>query len=97
MKTQLLALISSYIAFNGKEQQECFVAGWTSEQSKNLYRDLEFQLGGCDKLKGKYKTSYGQVTVLKDKSFIKPLTRESRKTGDGTNPALGICDRIFVA
>ena len=96
-KTQLLALISSYIAFNGNEQQECYVAGWTSEQSKNLYRDLEFQLGGCDKLKGKYKTSYGQVTVLRDKSFIKPLTRESRKTGDGTNPALGICDRIFVA
>ena len=96
MKTQLLALISSYIAFNGNEQQECYVAGWTSEQSKNLYQDLEFQLGGCDKLKGKYKTSYGQVTVNRDKSFIKPLTRESRKTGDGTNPALGICDEYHA-
>lgn len=68
-----------------------------SDQSKNLYRDLEFQLAGCDKLKGKYKTSYGKITFKKDGSFIQPLTRESRKSGDGTNPSLGICDRIFVA
>ncbi len=93
----MLALISSYIAYNSNEQQEIYVAGWVSDQSKNLYRDLEFQLAGCDKLKGKYKTSYGKITFKKDGSFIQPLTRESRKSGDGTNPSLGICDRIFVA
>lgn len=91
-KTQLLALISSYISYNSDEQQECYVAGWVSDQSKNLYRDLEFQLGGCEKLKGKYKTSYGKITFKKDGSFIQPLTRESRHSGDGTNPSLGIVD-----
>lgn len=68
-----------------------------SDQSKNLYRDLEFQLGGCEKLRGKYKTSYGKITFKRDGSFIQPLTRESRHSGDGTNPSLGIVDRIFVA
>ena len=95
-KTQMLALISSYIAYNSNEQQEIYVAGWVSDQSKNLYRDLEFQLGGCDKLKGKYKTSYGKITFKKDGSFIQPLTRESRKSGDGTNPSLGIVDEYHA-
>lgn len=67
-----------------------------SDQSKNLYRDLEFQLAGCDKLKGKYKTSYGKITFKKDGSFIQPLTRESRKSGDGTNPSLGIVDEYHA-
>lgn len=92
MKTQMLALISSYIAYNSKEQQECYVAGWVSDQSKNLYRDLEFQLQSCSRLAGQYKTSYGKVTFKKDGSFIQPLTRESRHSGDGTNPSLGIID-----
>ena len=95
-KTQLLALITSYEEFCSDEQSECYLAGWDKEQSSILYREIMFQLDTCDKLKGKYKTSYGKITSILDGSFIKPLSREARTTGDGTNPSIGICDEYHA-
>lgn len=96
-KSQLLSLIASYECFLSDEQAEVYLSGWDKEQSSIVYREIESQLQGCDRLKGKYKNSYGKVTSLKDGSFIKPLSREARNTGDGTNPSVGIVDKIFVA
>lgn len=91
-KSQLLSLIASYECFLSDEQAEVYLAGWDKEQSSIVYREIENQLQGCERLKNKYKNSYGKVTSLKDGSFIKPLSREARNTGDGTNPSLGIVD-----
>ena len=33
---------------------------------------------------------------MKDGSFIKPLSREARNTGDGTNPSLAIVDEFHA-
>lgn len=95
-KSQLLSLIASYECFLSDEQAEVYLAGWDKEQSSIVYREIESQLQGCERLKGKYKNSYGKVTSLKDGSFIKPLSREARNTGDGTNPSIGIVDEYHA-
>lgn len=89
-----MALISSYVGANSKdEQQEIYLAGWDKQQSSICFREIDFQLASSKNLKSKYKNSYGTITFLKDGSFIKPLSREARNTGDGTNPSLAIVDR----
>lgn len=95
-KSQLLSLIASYECFLSDEQAEVYLSGWDKEQSSIVYREIESQLHGCERLKGKYKNSYGKVTSLKDGSFIKPLSREARNTGDGTNPSVGIVDEYHA-
>ena len=91
-KSQLLSVIASYEAFLSDEQAEVYLAGWDKEQSSIVYREIKFQLESVELLKGKYSASYGKITHLKSGSFIKPLSREARNTGDGTNPSLGIVD-----
>mgnify|MGYP003419971046 CR=1 FL=1 len=93
VKTQSMSLIASYIEFvKTEEQQEVYLAGWDKEQSSILYREIEYQIDTSDKLKNKYKKSYGKITNNLNGSFIKPLSREARTTGDGTNPSVGIVD-----
>ena len=97
VKTMFMALISSYIAANtDDEQQEIYIAGWDKQQSEICYREINFQLETSEKIKGKYKNSYGKITFLNDGSFIKPLSREARNTGDGTNPSVGIIDEYHA-
>lgn len=97
VKTQEMAFLSTYVGFNSKnEKQEIYIAGWDKEQSNNCYMEIGNELATSDKLKGKYKESYGKITWLKDGSFIKPLSREARKTGDGTNPSVGIIDEYHA-
>ncbi|AWZ48447.1 terminase large subunit [Clostridiaceae bacterium 14S0207] len=91
-KSQLLALISSYVCFLSDEQQECYISGWTKKQSKIVYKEMKYQLEGSDFLRGKWKESYGVITHLKSGSIIEPLSKEAKNNGDGDNPSLGICD-----
>ncbi|GEO27035.1 terminase [Alicyclobacillus acidoterrestris] len=95
-KSQLLAVISSYVVFLSEEQEECYIAGWGREQSSIVYKEIVAQIRGCDLLKGKYTDSYGQITHIKSGSVIQPLSKESRKTGDGKNPSIAIIDEYHV-
>lgn len=96
-KSQLLAVIASYICFLAKnEQAEVYLAGWDKEQSSIVYREILFQIEGSEFLKGTFTKSYGRITHLKTGSFIRPLSREAKNTGDGTNPSLGICDEYHA-
>ena len=95
-KSQLLSLIASYECFLSDEQSEVYLAGWDKEQSSIVYREIESQLRNSKRLQGKYKCSYGKITNLKDGGFIKPLSREARNTGDGTNPSIGIIDEYHA-
>ena len=95
-KSQLLSLIASYECFLSDEQSEVYLAGWDKEQSSIVYREIESQLRNSKRLQGKYKCSYGKITNLKDSGFIKPLSREARNTGDGTNPSIGIIDEYHA-
>ena len=93
-KSQIMGILASYECFLSDEQAETYIFGWSKEQSSIVYREIEHQLKGCNRLEGKYKNSYGKITNIKDGSFIKPLSREARNTGDGTNPSLGISDEF---
>lgn len=93
-KSMLQGLILLYIAIcDTSEQQETYISGWNSTQSQVTFREVEYMLDNCfdTKIKNSYKKSYG--TILFDNSnFIKPLTRESGRTGEGTNPSLAVID-----
>lgn len=95
-KSQLLALITSYSGFLSDEQEECYIAGWGREQSSIVYGEIESQINACDLLRGKYTTSYGRIKHLKSGSVIQPLSKESRKTGDGKNPSIAVIDEYHV-
>ncbi|HDK7165932.1 TPA: terminase large subunit [Clostridium botulinum] len=95
-KSQLLGVIASYECFLSEEQAEVYLAGWDKEQSSIVYREIKYQIESAELLKGKYTDSYGKITHLKSGSFIKPLSREAKNTGDGTNPSLGIVDEYHA-
>ncbi|MEH7503279.1 terminase TerL endonuclease subunit [Neobacillus drentensis] len=95
-KSQFLALIGSYITFLSDQQEECYIAGWDRQQSSLVYNDILKQLDACEMLAGKYKDAYGKITHLRSGSVIVPLSKEAKKTGDGTNPSVGIVDEYHA-
>lgn len=95
-KSQFLALIASYITFLSDQQEECYIAGWDRQQSSLVFNDILKQLNACELLAGKYKDAYGKITHLRSGSIIVPLSKEAKKTGDGTNPSLGIVDEYHA-
>jgi phage terminase large subunit-like protein len=95
-KSQFLALIASYITFLTDQQEECYIAGWDRQQSSLVYKDVLKQLDSCEMLAGKYKDAYGKIEHLRSGSVIVPLSKEAKKTGDGTNPSIGIVDEYHA-
>ncbi|NIK10915.1 terminase large subunit [Alkalibacillus almallahensis] len=95
-KTQFLALLSTYISFLSNEKEQCYIAGWSREQSSICYDEILTQLNDCDLLEGKFSDSYGKVKHHKTGSIIQPLSREARKTGDGKNPSVAIIDEYHA-
>lgn len=95
-KSQLLALITSYVSFLSEEQEECYIAGWGREQSSIVYNEILGQIQACELLRGKYKDSYGRLVHLRSGSIIQPLSKEARKTGDGKNPSVAVIDEFHV-
>lgn len=91
-KSQLLALIVSYVIFLSPESEEAYIASWSKEQSNLIYNEVLGQIRRAKMLKGKFTDSYQTVTVKKNNSTLKALSREARKTGDGTNPSLSVVD-----
>lgn len=91
-KSQLQALIASYVAFLSDEKEQVYIAGVTKEQSKIVYQQILDQINAAEFLKGKYSTSYGVITHKKSGSIIQPLSKEAKKTGDGKFPSLNIID-----
>ncbi|WP_242224488.1 terminase large subunit [Bacillus cereus group sp. BfR-BA-01380] len=91
-KSQLLAIIATYSTFLSGEVEECYIAGWGRDQSDKVYSEINLQLAPVELFKGKYSDAYGKIKHSKTGSIIQPLSKEARKTGDGSNPSLGILD-----
>ena len=97
-KTQLLAIIASYIAFTSQEMEEVYIAGWTKTQSDLAYNEILNQLRKSQFKKGReWSDSYKILTVLDNNSTIVALSKEARNTGDGTNPSVNIIDEYGTA
>lgn len=95
-KSFLQSLIASYIAFLSEEKQQIYIAGIKKDQSKIVYDQILSQINGCKALKGKFKTSYGKITITKNDSVIRPLSKDDGKKGDGLFPSLAVIDELHL-
>ncbi|SEM35077.1 Phage terminase-like protein, large subunit, contains N-terminal HTH domain [Mesobacillus persicus] len=95
-KSQLLSLIASYETFLSDEISETYIGGWSKDTSNIVYNEILSQIKASELLEGKFSDSYHQIKHLKSGSFIKALSREARRFGDGTNPSLAILDEYHL-
>ena len=78
-------------ATKNKEVYEYYTAGVKRDQSKIVFEEAKLILNGSP-LKKKFKLTNNAITHVKTGSYIKALSKEDGKTGDGTNPAGLIVD-----
>lgn len=79
----------SVMAAKNKELNEFYTAGVKRDQSKIVFSEAGLMLRNSP-LRMKFNVTREAITHIKSGSFIKPLSKEDGKSGDGTNPA-GIC------
>lgn len=73
------------------EIYECYCAGTRRDQSKIIFQECKNLLLGSP-LQAKFKITRDIISHKKTGSFLKPLSKEDRQTGDGTNPAVLVLD-----
>jgi phage terminase large subunit-like protein len=96
-KSQSLAGVGSYeAAAMGENMAEVYIGATKTEQAKIVWNEIDAMIAACNRLKPKFKVSYGVIRHTKSRSIIKPLSKEDRKTGDGTNPQCGIIDEYHA-
>lgn len=82
--------ISEQATKNG-EVYEYYTAGVKSQQSKIIFNECKLMLTGSP-LKSKFRIARDVIEHRKTGSFIRPLSKEDGRSGDGTNPAGLILD-----
>ncbi|MGL5427167.1 MAG: terminase large subunit [Cetobacterium sp.] len=94
-KTQMQAGCMLYeisvVATRNSEIAETFCAGTKRDQSKILFSECQNMLVGSS-LSPKFKITRDKIVHIKTTSFLKPLSKQDGKTGDGTNPAALVLD-----
>lgn len=78
-------------ATKNREVCEVYTAGVKRDQSKIVFNEADLMLRGSP-LRKKFDVTKVMITHTKTGSFIKPLSKEDGKSGDGTNPAALIVD-----
>jgi phage terminase len=79
-------------ATKNHETYEVYTAGTKRDQSKIVFSECDLMTKGSI-LRSKFNFKRDEIVHIKTGSFIKPLSKEDGKTGDGTNPACLILDR----
>lgn len=95
-KSQLLSIMTSYVAFLSDEAEECYITGYAKEQSNLVYEEVIGQIEAAPLLKGKYTTAYNKLRVFNNGSMVQPLSRESKKFGDGRNSSFVVVDEYHT-
>lgn len=73
------------------EMYETYCAGVKSEQSKLIFNECRLMLRGSP-LARKFRITRSEIRHIKSESFLKALSKEDGKSGDGTNPAVLVLD-----
>lgn len=73
------------------EVREAYCAGVQREQSAIVFKEAQNMLVGSP-LRKVFKSTRDKIEHTKTGSFLVPLSKEARRSGDGTNPALLIID-----
>lgn len=77
------------MATKNQEVCEFYTAGVKRDQSKIVFGEAGLMLKGSP-LRQKFRVTRDRIEHIKSGSFIRPLSAEDGRKGDGTNPA-GIC------
>ena len=81
----------AYGATKNGEINECYCAGTKREQSEKVFAEAGYMLRGSP-LALKFDCCKTVITHKKTGSYLKPLSKDDRKNGDGSNPAVLILD-----
>lgn len=96
-KSQSLSCVGSYEAMAlGEPAAQVYCAATKTDQAKIVWSEIEAQLRTSDDLKGKFKVRYGKIEHPKSDSFIKALSKEDGKKGDGVHTQCGIVDEYHL-
>lgn len=96
-KSQLLAIIATYelMVYSGG-MSECYCAATKREQAAIVYEEIKAILKGCGLLKDRWKEAYHKIIHLKSGSFVRSLSKEDGKLGDGLNPQFACVDEYHA-
>lgn len=96
-KSQGLGSVGSYeLMALGEGASEVYCAATKTEQAKIVWEETEAMLNNCEDLAGKFKIAYGRIIHPRSGSFMKALSKEDKKGGDGLNPQCGIIDEYHA-
>ena len=73
------------------ELYETYCAGVKHEQSAIIFNECRLMLRGSPLAK-KFRVTRSEIRHIKSESFLKALSKEDGKSGDGTNPAVLVLD-----
>lgn len=95
-KTQSNACVASYEASAfGEPYAEVYIGATKTEQAQILWKETLIQINNSA-FKDKFKKAYGEILHEKSGGFIKALSQEAGKTGDGLNPQAGLIDEYHA-
>ena len=96
-KSQMLSGIALYecacTSSKNGEVAEIYTAGSKREQSLIVFEEADLMLRGSS-LRRKFNITKSMIKHIKTGSYIKALSKDDRKSGDGSNPALLILDEF---
>lgn len=87
------------LTYDGEAGAEIYSAGATKEQAGVLFRDAVKMVGKSPELKRRLSMSGGpgrefNIAYLKNGSFFRPVSRETRRTGSGPRPHFALVDEL---
>lgn len=91
MQAGVILYEMSVQSIRNKEIYETYCAGTKREQSKIIFNECRNLLNGSP-LATKFKLKNTEIVHIKSGSFLKPLSKEDGRKGDGTNPAVLVLD-----
>lgn len=81
----------SVLATKWKTLNECYCSGNTRKQSGVIFEECKLMLRGTP-LAVKFKITRDKIIHIKTGSFLEPLSKEAKKSGEGSNPHMAIID-----
>lgn len=91
MQAGVLLYEMSVQSTKNKEIYETYCAGTKREQSKIIFSECKNMLNKSP-LISKFKLKQNEIAHIKTGSFLRPLSKEDGRKGDGTNPAVLVLD-----
>jgi len=92
-KSQDLAIMALYeMSAFGEPSSEIYIAATKRDQCRFVWGEADWLYKHCDFLKDKFITRYGIIEHPKSNSCFYKLSKDDKKSGDGSNPQCGILE-----